>query len=166
MFYPVCCLFCRWGLYSWTPQVSRIFFWPLSLHFPHGCQQVSFPGRASWGKPFRSGFNCVLFVYVLEGFWGFFGFVWCLGSVVLEEGAKQCLSQGSSRERWEQNFNYFSLASPQWPPLAAAPSCSHYTVHMLVPNSLPSLEFSNQLCVIIVSWNPCFLLVFRGFWRR
>lgn len=52
--------------------MSRIFFWPLSLHFPHGCPQVSFPGRASWGKPFRSGFNCVLFVHVLEGFLGGF----------------------------------------------------------------------------------------------
>lgn len=135
-----------------------MFSWPLSLYFPRGYQQLSFPGRVSWGKPLYSGFNCVLFVCVLGGF---FGFVWCLGSIVLQEGAKWCLSQGSSGERWEQNFNYFSLASPQWPPLAATPRCSRHTVHMPVQNSLPSLEFSNQWnVIIIISWNPCLLLVF------
>lgn len=53
-------------------------FWPLSsCSSCHGDQQLSCPGRASWGEPLPSGFNCFICflggcLLVVFGVWGLF----------------------------------------------------------------------------------------------
>lgn len=48
--------------------------------------------------------------------------------------------------------------------LAAAPRCSRqYTCQFKTAFHLSSFLTN---CVFVISWNPCFLLVFRGFWKR
>lgn len=134
-----------------------------SYSLRHGDQQLSCPGRASWGEPLPSGSNCVLFVF-WEGF-----FRSCLLSGVCQfwrRGGHPNSSQGRSGARRQQKSQLLFPDTFSVPPLATtAPRCSHHAAHIPVQYSLLSLKLSHKLCVmIIVSWNRR-LTVFPGFGR-